>query len=285
MDIQTVGVIGAGVMGSSLAQTLAQTGHDVILIDHQDEVLKAVKDNFIKNVRLQMMFSREPSKEDPQDVLDRIMFSTDPSDLSGARYVVENVTEKWDIKETIFKALDEICNKDCIFASDTSAIPIQKLAMLTSRPDKVIGLHFMNPVTLKPAVEMIKSPLTSQETIEVSQTLLRQMKKEWIMVNDSPGFVSNRVLMLTINEAIFLVQENVASPKDIDRVFKSCFSYKMGPLETGDLIGLDTILLSLEVLYDHLKSPKFEPCPLLKEMVAKGDLGRKSGKGFFTYPA
>lgn len=281
MQINTVGVVGAGVMGSSLAQTLAQNGHQVILVDVSNQVLEQVKTDFIKNIRLQMMFSKEVSNEDPQTVLDRVDFGTNPLKLQEADFVVENVTEKWEIKADVFKKLDDICPTETIFASDTSAIPISRLANLTKRPERVIGLHFMNPVSLKPCVEMIKGIHTSIQTIKRTQQLLKQMKKEWILVNDSPGFVSNRVLMLTINEAIFLVEEKVASAKDIDQVFKSCFSNKMGPLETADLIGLDTILLSLEVLYDHLKADKFSPCPLLINMVEKGELGRKSGKGFF----
>lgn len=283
MQINTVGVVGAGVMGSSLAQTLAQNGHQVILVDVSNQVLEQVKTDFIKNIRLQMMFSKEVSNEDPQTVLDRVDFGTNPLKLQEADFVVENVTEKWEIKADVFKKLDDICPTETIFASDTSAIPISRLANLTKRPERVIGLHFMNPVSLKPCVEMIKGIHTSIQTIKRTQQLLKQMKKEWILVNDSPGFVSNRVLMLTINEAIFLVEEKVASAKDIDQVFKSCFSNKMGPLETADLIGLDTILLSLEVLYDHLKADKFSPCPLLINMVEKGELGRKSGKGFFNY--
>lgn len=285
MDIQSVGVIGAGVMGSGLAQALALTGHDVVLVDISESVLQKVKDNFVKNVRLQMMLGGEPVSVEPREALDRIIFTTDLLQLAVSDYVVETVTEKWDVKEEIFRKIDDICKDSCIFASNTSAIPIARLARVTNRPDKVIGLHFMNPVTLKPTVEMIKSPYSSDETLRLSRQLLSRMKKNWVLVNDSPGFVSNRVLMLTINEAIFLVQEAVASPEDIDQVFKSCFSYKMGPLETADLIGLDTILFSLEVLRENLQQAKYDPCPLLKKMVEKGELGRKSGKGFFQHPA
>ena len=284
MHIQTVGVIGAGVMGSGLTQNLAQTGHEVILVDISDEALMRVKDNLIDSIRLQMMFSQAPIKDDPHDIFSRIRFTTDLANLKTIDFVIENVTEKVDIKLALFKDLDQICDEKIVFASNTSAIPIAQMAQVTGRADQFIGMHFMNPVPMKPAVELIVSEMTSDETIQISQQLLSQMHKEWVMVKDSPGFVSNRVLMLTINEAIYLVQEAVASPKDVDKVFKSCFSHRMGPLETADLIGLDTILLSLEVLQDHLNSLKFEPCPLLKKMVSEGKLGRKSGIGFFEYP-
>ena len=284
MIIQSVGVIGSGVMGGGLAQSLAQTGHDVVLMDSKNSALERVKENFVKNIRLQRMFVKYQSNESPEDILERITFTTQSDDLAAVDYLIENVTEKWNIKKDVFQHIDKICKDTCVFASNTSAIPIARLATATNRPDKVIGLHFMNPVPLKPTVEMITSQYASKQTIEASQQLLHQMKKDWIMVNDSPGFVSNRVLMLTINEAIYLVQEKVAPPQEIDKVFKSCFGNKMGPLETADLIGLDTILLSLDVLLEALKNDKFTPCTLLKEMVDKGKLGRKSGQGFFKYP-
>ena len=251
MDIQKVGVLGAGVIGTSLSQALAQTGHDVYLIDVSSEILEKAKKSFINGLRLEIMLNKDMREEDPQAILQKVTFSVDYNILAGVDYLIENVTEKWDIKKDVYKKVDEICRKECIFASNTSAIPIKKIASLTSHPEKVIGLHFMNPVTMKPSVEMIQSDETSAETIESSQKLLSQMKKNWILVNDSPGFVSNRVLMLTINEAIYLLDGNVASCEDIDRIFRSCFGYKMGPLETADLIGLDTILLTLEVLHEN----------------------------------
>jgi len=283
MNIDKIGVLGAGVMGSGLTQALALTGHTVVLVDSSSGVLNQVKDNFIKNIRLQMMFNKDLGQIDPHDIVKKVTFTVDQGSLAGVQYVIENVTEKWSVKEEVFLQIDKICPRECIFASNTSAIPIKRLASLTQRPDKFIGLHFMNPVPMKTTVEMIRSPLTSDATIEASKKLLTQMKKQWILVNDSPGFVSNRVLMLTINEAICLVEEKVASVEDIDQVFTSCFGYKMGPLATGDLIGLDTVLLSLGVLYDHLQDDKFKPCPLLKAMVDKGDLGRKTGRGFYDY--
>jgi len=266
-----------------LSQALAQRGLAVYLVDVSPEVLEKVRNSFINNIRLQMMLNQDLNKEEPEDILKRVTFSVDYSIFSDIDYMIENVTEKWEIKKEVFVKLDEICPERCVFASNTSAIPIERIASVTKRQEKVIGLHFMNPVALKPTVEMIRGPQTSQETIEISKTLLSQMKKEWVLVNDSPGFVSNRVLMLAINEAIYLLQEHVASVEDIDRIFKSCFSHKMGPLETADLIGLDTILLSIEVLYESFHDDKYKPCPLLKKMVKEGILGRKNDKGFYNY--
>ncbi len=261
MDIQRVGVIGAGIMGSGIAQVLAQTGHHVILIDRAETILKDVKARLRNEFRRQMMFDPELRKEDPDALLGRITFTTDYEVLGDVDFVIENVTEHWTTKEEVFRKLDAVCPQRCVFASDTSAIPITKLASATDRPDRIVGLHFMNPVPRKPMVEMIRGFHTSEETIGVTQQLLRQMKKEWVLVNDSPGFVSNRVLMLTINEAVFLLHEGVSSAADIDTVFKSCFGHPMGPLETADLIGLDTILQSIEVLHESFNDSKYRPCP------------------------
>jgi 3-hydroxybutyryl-CoA dehydrogenase len=199
-------------------------------------------------------------------------------------FVVENVVEKWDVKRQLYPQLDAICPPACIFAANTSAISITKLGGATRRPDRVLGMHFMNPVPMKTTVEVIRGHHTSAETLARGKAFLAQMGKEGIVVNDLPGFVSNRVLMLTVNEAIFVVQDQVASPADVDKIFKQCFGHKMGPLETGDLIGLDTILYSLDELYAAYRDPKFRPCPLLQKMVDAGLHGRKSGKGFYTYP-
>ena len=255
MNIQTVGVVGAGVMGVGVAQNLAQTGHQVILVDISENILDKAKQEIRNNIRFQGFFKKSERQETPDDI----------------------------IEKDLYPLLDSICPTECIFAANTSAIPITRIASVTKRADKVLGIHFMNPVPMKPMVEMIRGYHTSEATIETAKKMLSQMGKECILVNDSPGFVSNRVLMLTINEAIFLLQDQVATAEDVDKIFKGCFGHKMGPLETADLIGLDTILFSIEVLYENFNDSKYRPCTLLKKMVDAGLHGRKSGKGFYVY--
>ena len=198
--------------------------------------------------------------------------------------MVENISEKIALKESLYPQLDDVCNSDCVFAANTSAISITRIGGWTQRPEKILGMHFMNPVPMKPMVEVIRAFHTTEATIDRAKAFLADINKEGVVVNDMPGFVSNRVLMLTVNEAIFLLQDQVATAADIDKIFKGCFGHKMGPLETGDLIGLDTILYSLDVLYDAYNDSKFRPAPLLKKMVDAGLHGRKTGEGFFKYP-
>lgn len=283
MNIQTVGVVGAGVMGVGVAQNLAQTNHQVIIVDISEDILDKAKQEIRNNIRFQGFFKKVGNTETPDTILKKIEFSTNYNFLESTDFVVENVTEKWDIKKQVYSLLDSICPADSVFAANTSAIPITRIASVTKRADKVIGMHFMNPVPMKPMVEVIRGYHTSKQTIEIAKKMLAQMGKECIIVNDSPGFVSNRVLMLTINEAVFLLQDQVATVEDVDKIFKSCFGHKMGPLETADLIGLDTILFSIEVLYENFNDSKYRPCPLLKKMVDAGLHGKKSGKGFYVY--
>lgn len=283
MDIRVVGVIGAGVMGVGVGQNLAQTGHEVVLVDVSEEILGRAREEIRKNVRFTGMFQKSAKSEGADAVLGRIRFTTSLDDLSGADFVVENVPEKWDIKKEIYPRIDAICPQHAVFAVNTSCYSITRVGSLTKRPDRVIGMHFMNPVPLKPMVEVIRGHHTSEETIETARRFLRQMGKDCIVVNDYPGFVSNRVLMLTINEAVFLVQDGVATAEQVDQLFKTCFGHKMGPLETADLIGLDTILYSIEVLYESYSDSKYRPAPLLKKMVDAGLHGKKNGKGFYDY--
>lgn len=283
MNIQVVGVVGAGVMGVGVAQNLAQTGHQVILVDISEEILDKAKQEIRNNIRFQSFFNKSDNTPSPDSILSKIKFSTNYKLLENAEFIVENVTEKWYIKKEVYLLLDSICPVDSVLAANTSAIPITRIASVTKRPEKVIGMHFMNPVPMKPMVETIRGYHTSDKTIEIAKQFLAQMGKECIVVNDSPGFVSNRVLMLTINEAVFLLQDQVASVEEIDRIFKGCFDHKMGPLETADLIGLDTILFSIEVLYESFNDSKYRPCPLLKKMVDAGLHGRKSREGFYVY--
>ncbi|GAX38396.1 3-hydroxyacyl-CoA dehydrogenase family protein [Nodularia sp. NIES-3585] len=283
MKIKVVGVVGAGVMGIGLAQNLAQTGHQVILVDVSEEILERANAQIQKNIRFQGFFNKNEKIENLEEILHCIQFSTNYKFLENAEFVIENATEKWDLKKEIYAQLEVICPDQTVFAANTSAIPITRIAAVTKRADKVVGMHFMNPVPMKAMVEMIGGYHTSDQTISTAKELLAQMGKKSILVNDSPGFVSNRVLMLTINEAIFLLQDQVASVEDVDRIFKTCFGHKMGPLETADLIGLDTILFSIEVLYESFNDSKYRPCSLLKKMVDAGLHGRKSGQGFYSY--
>jgi len=287
MEIRTVGVIGAGVMGVGVAQNLAQTGHQAVVVDISDEVLGRAREEIRKSLRFQGMFQKGAQKGDkaePADtVLGRIRLTTRLEDLSEVDFVVENVPEKWEIKREIYPRIDAICPERAVFAVNTSVYSITRVGALTRRPQQVIGMHFMNPVPLKPMVEVIRGHHTSEETIETARQFLRQLGKDCIIVNDYPGFVSNRVLMLTINEAVFLIQDGVASAEQVDQLFKTCFGHKMGPLETADLIGLDTILYSIEALYESYNDSKYRPAPLLKKMVDAGLHGRKNGKGFYDY--
>ncbi|MFD5745414.1 3-hydroxyacyl-CoA dehydrogenase family protein [Streptomyces massasporeus] len=282
MEFTTVGVVGAGVMGVGVAQNLAQSGHQVILVDVSQEVLDHARRELRTSLRAFALFNRAAAV-DPAAVIEKIEFTTDYELLAKADFVVENVTEDWSIKEKVYQRLDRICRPEVRFAVNTSAISITRVGSVTGRPHNIVGMHFMNPVPMKPMVEVIRGHHTTEDTIDTARRFLAEMGKECIVVEDVPGFVSNRVLMLTINEAVFLVQDQVASPADVDRIFKTCFDHKMGPLETADLIGLDTILKSVEVLYESFNDSKYRPAPLLKKMVAAGLLGRKSGEGFFHY--
>jgi 3-hydroxybutyryl-CoA dehydrogenase len=278
---QTVGVVGAGVMGVGVAQSLAQTGHRAVLVDVSDGALDRARKEMKSGLRAVALFKK--AAVDPREVMSRVTYTTNYRELEAASFVVENVTEKWDVKKDVYRKLDDICNRDVVFGANTSAISITKIGSATSRPAQVVGMHFMNPVPMKPMVEVIRGYHTSQATLDAARRFLAEMDKDCIVVEDSAGFVSNRVLMLTINEAIFVVQDRVAEAADVDRIFKTCFEHKMGPLETADLIGLDTILYSIEVLHESYSDDKYRPCPLLKKMVDAGLLGRKSGRGFYTY--
>jgi 3-hydroxybutyryl-CoA dehydrogenase len=273
-------------MGTGLAQRLASYGHEVILLDLTEQILDKAREQIYENTRLTKLLKKShphlPDRE-PAEVLNKICFTVRDEDLSGAVYVIENVTEDWETKRPVYEKVDAICPPEAIFAVNTSAIAITQVASVTKRPSNIIGIHFMNPVPLKTTVEVIKGVHTSQETIDRTISMLGSIGKDYVIVNDSPGFISNRVLMLTINEAIFALHENVADVEGIDKIFKSCFGHAMGPLETADLIGLDTIYNTLLVLVDSFRDPKFRPSPLLKRMVDAGFHGKKSGRGFYNY--
>jgi 3-hydroxybutyryl-CoA dehydrogenase len=291
MNGSFIGVIGAGVMGSGIAYTLAQSEYSVLLIDVSDTALVRVEQEIRRILSAQHLLklnkgrAEQGSLLEQENIMGRISYSVSYEPLRSIHFVIENVTEKWEAKKIVYERLGALCPPDCIFAVNTSAIPITRIASIVEdRASYVIGMHFMNPVYMKKMVELICGYHTSQETLQEAKLLLTGINKEWIVVNDSPGFVTNRVLMLTINEAIYLLQEGVASVEDIDTIFKNCFDHKLGPLETADLIGLDTVLLSIEVLYESFSDSKYRPCPLLRKMVNAGLHGRKSGRGFYLYP-
>lgn len=281
---QVVGVIGAGVMGAGVAQNLAQCGYRVVLIDIEANALEQCAQDIRNNVRFARMFSKDSGQtQGPDEVLKHIEFTSDYQPLSDAFFVIENVPETWQAKQAVYPQLDAVCPAETVYAANTSCYSITRLGALTNRPDKVLGIHFMNPVPMKPTVEMIRGHHTTEESIQIASELLAGMGKDYVLVNDSPGFVSNRVLMLMINEAVFVLHEGVAEAQQIDAIFKKCFGHTMGPLETADLIGLDTILNSIEVLHESFSDSKYRPCPLLKKMVDAELLGRKSGRGFYLY--
>jgi 3-hydroxybutyryl-CoA dehydrogenase len=283
MEICAIGIVGAGLMGRGIAQDLAQNRHQVVLVDISEEILHKARQEISNNLRLQRIVAPEVRRESVSEVLGRIQFTTDYNTFRQVDFVIENVTEKWETKALVYREIDVVCPQHCIFAANTSAISITRIASLTRRPQQVLGMHFMNPVPMKRMVEVIRGYNTSAETVDTAKVLLRSLNKECVVIQDMPGFVSNRVMMLAVNEAVFLVQDGVATAEEVDTIFRSCFAHKMGPLETADLIGLDTVLYSIEVLYESYKDSKYRPCPLLTKMVHAGLHGRKSGQGFYTY--
>ncbi len=277
-----VAVLGAGTMGNGIAQVFAQNGHDVVLRDLEQPFL----DRALATIDKSLSKLAEKGKIPPggrEAALGRIATTTDLEAVASAELVVEAIVEDLDLKTTTFRQLDQLTPAATILASNTSSISITKLAAATKRPDKVIGMHFMNPVPLMALVEVIRGQATSDETTRSVVALATAMGKTPVEVNDFPGFVSNRVLMPMINEAIFAVYEGVATPEAIDQVMKLGMSHPMGPLTLADFIGLDVCLAILKVLHDGLGDPKYRPCPLLKRMVDAGWLGRKSGRGFYEY--
>ena len=275
-------VIGGGTMGNGIAHTAAASGFDVTLVDVSqqilDQALKTISGNLQRGVDKGRMTAEEKSA-----VLGRIRLATDPESIANADIVIEAIIEKVSAKTDMFQKIDKITGPDCILASNTSSISITKLAAATSRPDKVIGMHFMNPVPIMTLVEVIRGIATSDETYRRVEELSKKMGKTPIEVNDYPGFISNRVLMPMINEAIFALYEGVATPEAIDGVMKLGMNHPMGPLTLADFIGLDVCLAILRVLEEGFGDPKYRPCPLLVKMVDAGWLGRKSGRGFYRY--
>ena len=280
--VQKVGVVGAGQMGAGIAQVAAQAGYDVVLVDLKDEfVAKGVAT--IEKSLAKLAEKGALGGQDPKAVRARVRTSTRNADLAGCDLVVEAVVESADVKRRLFAELDGIVGPGAILASNTSSIPITLLASATKRPDRFIGMHFMNPVPLMKLVEVIRGADTSDATLAAVVEAGRKMGKEVHPCRDLPGFVSNRVLMPMINEAVFCLNEGVAQAEDIDAIMKLGMNHPMGPLALADFIGLDTCLAILDVLYDGFKDPKYRPCPLLVQKVQAGHLGKKTGRGFYTY--
>jgi 3-hydroxybutyryl-CoA dehydrogenase len=282
MDIKRVGVVGAGTMGNGIAHVFARGGYSVVLCDVEQRFLNRGLETIIKNLEREVAKGRI-SAEGKESALRQIDPVTDRARLADCDFIVEAATEKFEIKTEIFRDLDRLARPEVILASNTSSISITKLAALTKRPDRVIGMHFFNPVPVMKLVEVIRGLATSPETFAETRELAVKLDKTPVEVNDAPGFVSNRVLMPLLNEAMFAVMEGVATPEAVDEVFKLGMAHPMGPLTLADFIGLDVCLDIMRVMQDGLGDPKYRPCPLLIRMVDAGWLGRKSGRGFYKY--
>ena len=282
MEIKRVGVIGAGQMGAGIAQVCASIGKVVTLCDIKQEFvdsgIASIRKNLQRNVSKDRM-----SQNQMDDTLGNVRTSLENENLSNCDIVIEAITEDVDIKKSLFSNLGEICEKRTILASNTSSIPIGILAEASGRPGKVVGMHFMNPVPVMKLVEVIRAKSTTDDTFDATFELAEELHKVPVLVNDFPGFVSNRILLPMLNEAMFCVMEGVAEPEAIDTVMRLGMSHPMGPLTLADFIGLDTCLAIMKVLHKDLNDDKYRPCPLLEEMVKDGKLGKKSGAGFYNY--
>ena len=282
MEIKTLGVVGAGQMGSGIAQAAAASGLSVIMSDVKEEFVQRGI-SAVRNSLGRLVKKEKISAADQEAIAGRIKGTVSLSDLAAADFVVEAATEKEPLKLQIFRDLEEICKKGVILSSNTSSISITKIAAATQRPEKVIGMHFMNPVPLMKLVEIIRGLATSDETFQITKDLSVKLGKTPVPANDFPGFISNRILMPMINEAVYCLFEGVGTPQDIDEVMKLGMNHPMGPLALADLIGLDTCLAIMQVLHAGLGDAKYRPCPLLIKYVDAGWLGRKSGRGFYIY--
>lgn len=282
MKVTKFGVIGAGQMGNGIAQVAAASGLQVLMSDIKEEFTAKGKANITRNLD-RSVEKNKLDKTERDAILERITTTTNLQDMASVDFVVEAAVEREDLKFDIFRNLDSVCPPHVILSTNTSSIPIGRIAAQTGRPDKVIGMHFMNPVPVMKLVEVIKGLATSEETFKLTWELCINFGKTPAEANDFPGFIANRILMPMINEAIFCLYQSVGRAEDIDTVMKLGMNHPMGPLALADLIGLDTCLAIMETLYDGFKDSKYRPCPLLRKYVEAGWLGRKTGRGFYSY--
>ncbi|MGG1946853.1 3-hydroxyacyl-CoA dehydrogenase NAD-binding domain-containing protein [Trinickia sp. NRRL B-1857] len=284
MDSLKIGVVGAGVIGRSIAEAVLGAGLAVTLVDVNKETLVTSRELIETSLKAARLFdTRNPSLHGTDEILSKLIVTHDYTNLVDADIVIESVTEQWEAKRHAYALLERVCKASCLYIANPSVFPIAKIAALTGRADRVVGVHFMNPVPMKKTVEAIVNSTVSAQSSQRLFYFLDRIGKKAIVVRDAPGFVSNRIMMPVVNDAARLVEDEIASARDVDAVFRECFAHKMGPLEMADLIGLDTVLYSLQRLQEELSDDRYRPCRTLVEKVESGKLGRKTGEGFFVY--